>query len=300
MQRSWFIWVLSFVLLVSLCAGGYFVYKNNQFKDNIKTLEKENSHLSESLDFALSEIELKNTDIENLTTERDNFVMLYGSEKQRAEFAELQLGATRDVVSVLEKVNLMDDELLKKYSKVSFLNENYEPKSTSTIPVDYIYRKDREYTFLDSILPYLLNMIDDARAEGVDLSVLSSYRSFGEQSTLKSNYKLIYGSGANKFSADQGYSEHQLGTAVDFTTDKMGTNLVESFENSDTFKWLQNNAYKYGFILSYAHKNNYYQYEPWHWRFIGRDFATRIHEDGKNFYDLDQRLIDTYLISFFD
>ena len=50
------------------------------------------------------------------------------------------------------------------------------------------------------------------KKDGVDLLIISGFRSFNEQSNLKDNYKVVYGTGANKFSADQGYSEHQLGT----------------------------------------------------------------------------------------
>jgi LAS superfamily LD-carboxypeptidase LdcB len=133
----------------------------------------------------------------------------------------------------------------------------------------------------------------------LDLKILSAYRSFGEQGILKSGYKTFYGSGANQFSADQGYSEHQLGTTVDFTTSKLGLNF-ESFKNTPEYSWLATNAYKYGFTLSYPEGNSFYQFEPWHWRFVGTKLATRLHEEGKYFYDMDQRLIDQYLISIFD
>ena len=112
---------------------------------------------------------------------------------------------------------------------------------------------------------------------------------------------MTYGAGtANSFSAEQGYSEHQLGTAVDFVTSENGYYLTTSFENTKTFKWLQENAYKYGFILSYPKGNTYYQYEPWHWRFVGKDLARKLHRDEKTFYSMDQRDIDRYIGKLFD
>jgi D-alanyl-D-alanine carboxypeptidase len=60
------------------------------------------------------------------------------------------------------------------------------------------------------------------------------------------------------------------------------------------------NAYKYGFTLSYPKGNTSYVFEPWHWRFVGVKLATDLHNQGKNFYDLDQRSIDAYLVNFFD
>ena len=110
---------------------------------------------------------------------------------------------------------------------------------------------------------------------------------------------MFYGSGANSFSADQGYSEHQLGTTIDFTTEEIGASS-SVFGKTTAYQWLLENAYKYGFILSYPEANKYYQFEPWHWRFVGRGLAEKLHQEGKNFYDLDQREIDEYLISFFD
>ena len=127
----------------------------------------------------------------------------------------------------------------------------------------------------------------------------SAFRSFDTQASLKSGYKITYGSGANKFSADQGYSEHQLGTSVDFTTPDVGGNFSK-FQTDPAYQWLQNNAHHYGFILSYPEENTYYKFEPWHWRFVGVELASDLHGENKYFYDMDQREIDTYLIKLFD
>lgn len=131
------------------------------------------------------------------------------------------------------------------------------------------------------------------------MKVISAYRSFGAQSTLKSAYTVIYGSSANKFSADQGYSEHQLGTTIDFTTSKLGANFI-TFEKTESYTWLLQNAYRYGFILSYPENSDYYIFEPWHWRFVGKGLALQLHNENKNFNDLNQREIDEYLGSLFD
>ena len=129
----------------------------------------------------------------------------------------------------------------------------------------------------------------------------SAYRSFAEQRALKGDYTVTYGAGtANSFSADQGYSEHQLGTAVDFTNIKTGSSLTIKFGTTDSYQWLTANAYKYGFTLSYPENNYYYQFEPWHWRFVGVKLATMLHDTNKHFYDLSQRDIDQYLINIFD
>lgn len=103
--------------------------------------------------------------------------------------------------------------------------------------------------------PFLDNLLAAAQKAKIDLRVASAYRSFGEQSTLKSTYSVTYGAGsANAFSADQGYSEHQLGTTVDFTT--VATNgALDGFNATPAYTWLLANAYKYGFVLSYPEDN---------------------------------------------
>jgi zinc D-Ala-D-Ala carboxypeptidase len=220
------------------------------------------------------------------------------SERRQKESLEQELDDLDEKYDDLRKLQRTDSELLAKYSKVYFLSENYIPPSLIEIPQEYISNADKE-TFLRSAWKFLRDMVDDARDDGVDITIVSGYRSFETQSALKSGYKVTYGSGANAFSADQGYSEHQLGTTIDFSTKATG-GALDGFQNTPAFAWLQENAYKYGFILSYPAGNTYYQYEPWHWRFVGKKLADDLHDDKQNFYDLDQRDIDKYLISLFD
>ncbi len=221
------------------------------------------------------------------------------AEQQKNGAFEYQIGQIASTVGTLDKLSKTDKELLQKYSKVYFLNENYVPESLTDIPSKYLYDKSKETKIHTKVLPYLEDLMAEAQRNGINLQIISAYRSFGEQSTLKSTYIVTYGSGANAFSADQGYSEHQLGTAVDFTTSELGAGFSD-FKNTDGYKWLLQNAYLYGFILSYPEGNSYYQFEPWHWRFVGKSLANMLHQENKNFYDEDQRTIDSYLINIFD
>ena len=203
-------------------------------------------------------------------------------------------------VSYFEKLRTIDPEFLKKYSKVYFLNENYVPPKLVSIDPKYLANPDKLAQIHAGVWFYLQQMMEAARSNNASLQLVSGYRSFNTQTSLKSNYKVVYGAGtANQFSADQGYSEHQLGTAVDLTTASSTATFV-GFEKTTGYKWLVDNAYKYGFVLSYPPKNAYYQFEPWHWRFVGYHLAIKLHDDGRYFYDLDQRDIDAYLGSLFD
>lgn len=180
------------------------------------------------------------------------------------------------------------------------MNENYVPAHLSGIPNEYLYNEATPQQFLTEAWPFLKKLSDRAKADGVTLYVKSAYRSFGEQQSLKSSYTVVYGAGtSNSFSADQGYSEHQLGTTIDFITTGLGGQL-DGFDTTASYRWLLSNAYRFGFVLSYPKGNGYYVYEPWHWRFVGIKLATYLHENALNFYAVDQRAIDAYLINIFD
>lgn len=273
----------SLVTLSSIGFGVYEYHENNLLAAKSKALESQLQNVSESL----SQIQNQNSGLSN---------KLQSAEEKSATYSS-KLDEVQNKADALERLANTDPQVLYKYSKVFFLNENYDPAALTNIDTKYLWNKDKPLQFHDRAWPFLRSLLDDAKTNGVDLLIISAFRSFGTQAVLKSSYKVTYGAGtANSFSADQGYSEHQLGTTIDFTTAKVGGSF-NGFENTDAFKWLQANAYKYGFILSYPAKNSYYVYEPWHWRFVGLDLALKLHNEGKNFYDLDQREINTYLIT---
>lgn len=230
--------------------------------------------------------------------ENDELIDDLRKEKRRNDDFEEQIEEISGTVSVLDKLRRIDPELLIKYSKVSFLNEHYLPEKLEEIE-DKFVSNPKEQRIHVGAAPFLEDLLEDAEDDNIDLRIASAYRSFGTQAALKSQYSVVYGSGANQFSADQGYSEHQLGTAVDFTTPELN-GQIDGFETTPAYQWLLKNAYRYGFVLSYPPNNAYYQFEPWHWRFVGVDLATDLHKDKKYFYDLEQREIDEYLISIFD
>ncbi len=211
-----------------------------------------------------------------------------------------QVGSVSDTVGDLQKLSTIDPQLLAKYSKVFFLSDTYAPARLVEIPPKYAYLETTHLQVIPEILPFLEDMLSDAKDDGVDIYVSSAYRSFNTQSALKGQYKVTYGAGtANSFSADQGYSEHQLGTTLDFITTGTG-GALEGFDKKPAYQWMVQNAYKYGFVQSYPPNNGYYIYEPWHWRFVGVKLATKLHRTETFFYQMDQRTIDTYLISLFD
>lgn len=278
--------VVALQVLLILAVAGYGFYRYNNLK-------KEKADLANTLSLTQSSLlsaQDQSADLSKKLAEAQITI----------EGFQGQISSITSTVGTLQKLSQTDKELLAKYSKVYFLNENYTPSSLSQISSAYTFNKIIPLEVLTQVNPFLTRLLDSASRAGLSLEVISAYRSFGTQSTLKSTYKTTYGAGtANSFSADQGYSEHQLGTAVDFTTPKVADTFA-GFSKTPEYTWLQNNAYAYGFILSYPENNSFYVFEPWHWRFVGVALATQLHVAGKNFYDFDQRDIDLYLANIFD
>ena len=126
-----------------------------------------------------------------------------------------------------------------------------------------------------------VKLADAANLEGLTLKITTGYRDYNFQATLYNNYVKVDGvKNADTYSARPGYSEHQLGYSADLTN---GDNVdFGEFENTKEYKWLQENAYKYGFIMRYPKDKEYitgYVFESWHYRYVGVDVATYIYEN---------------------
>ncbi|MEQ1439793.1 M15 family metallopeptidase [Fontimonas sp. SYSU GA230001] len=116
-----------------------------------------------------------------------------------------------------------------------------------------------------------LAMQRHASSEGVDLRLVSAFRSVDFQTSLI-RARLDRGDALDtilRVNAPPGYSEHHTGRAVDVGTAGCAA-LDEAFEGTDAFRWLQANAGQFGFRMSYPRGNRQgYLYEPWHWCYAG-------------------------------
>ena len=140
--------------------------------------------------------------------------------------------------------------------------------------------------------PDLQAMMDAARAEGLSPLICSSYRTNEKQTTLYNNEVKKYLSQgysqtdaeaqARKWVAYPGTSEHQTGLAVDIVSASYQL-LDKKQESTPEQKWLMENSYKYGFILRYPNEKSEITgiyYEPWHYRYVGKEVAKEIHDKG--------------------
>lgn len=262
--------------------------------ENLNTLALS---LGKSINQVEQNISKTNKDLKQSTEEA---ALALSEEKEKLASLQEETKKIGGTVGDLEKLSKVDEELLQKYSKVFFLNEHYVPSSLSEIKNDYLYSERKTQTIHTNVLPFLTEMIDDAKQEGVIIYVKSAYRGFNEQDITKATFTSVFGEdSANQFSADQGYSEHQLGTTIDLITPGLGGEL-DGFYGTAAHQWLVANAHNYGFVMSYPQNNEFYVFEPWHWRFVGTTLATQLNDEDLYFYDRSQHDLNSYLSTLFD
>lgn len=175
------------------------------------------------------------------------------------------------------KNSLLENTDLILVNKSFHISKNFFPidlTSISTYDVEYIKRDNENMLASKHALDYYQLMYNEAKANNIDLVIFSAYRTYQKQ------YDLYYNVNRkdDNYSAKPGYSEHHTGLAFDISDTIHGLTL--NFSKSKTYKWLINNSYKYGFILRYPqNKENItmYSYEPWHFRYVGIETATKIY-----------------------
>ena len=134
------------------------------------------------------------------------------------------------------------------------------------------------------VMESLKALLAEANKQDRKLLLLSTYRSYQDQVSIYQSLVQQMGEDrANRVSAKPGHSEHQLGTTIDFTSPSVNYDLVESFAQTAEGSWLGENAYRFGFIMSYPQDKESitgYAYEPWHYRYVGAEAATAMHQQG--------------------
>ena len=163
-------------------------------------------------------------------------------------------------------------------NKYNYLTEDYVPSNLENISTTYA---KSGMQLVKEAKEAFETLSENAKKEGMNVIAMSSYRSYDYQVNLYNNYVAQDGKeAADKYSARPGYSEHQTGLAVDvYNLDLPYT----SFEETEEFTWMQENAYKYGFILRFPKDKvdiTGYQYESWHYRYVGKKVAKEIKDNN--------------------
>lgn len=165
-------------------------------------------------------------------------------------------------------------------NKHRYLDENYEPNDLMEIPKEYASEEGMQSSRI--AFNAYREMSEAASKEGYNIIINSAYRSYKDQIDLSNYYLKWYGQGyVDKYVAKPGFSEHQTGLCYD-----IGSRSVNVFANSKEYEWMQNNAYKYGFIERFTKRYENitgFRMEPWHYRYVGKDIAKYIHDNNISF-----------------
>lgn len=179
------------------------------------------------------------------------------------------------------------DDLLVLVNKQYQLPSTYAPSDLVSINNSGI-RTTKSGLYVRSIvIGDLTEMVQAASSVGIDIAALSAYRTYATQQSTY-NYWVAYNGGntdaADQVSARAGHSQHQLGTAIDFTTNEIGDQLGSQFGGTAAANWLASNAWKYGFVLAFPagwESTTGFSYEAWHFRYIGKGNASEWHKSGQ-------------------
>ena len=162
-------------------------------------------------------------------------------------------------------------------NKYSALGAEFEPE---LVKMDAAYTTVPNAKMQPVAYEAFVKMAEAASQDGFRLYSVSAYRSYQTQKRLYQTYVATDGLElAESYSARPGYSEHQTGLSVDINT----ADFYSNFQNTDTYRWLRENSWKYGFILRYPEGKERitgYQFEPWHYRYVGVEIAQTCEEQG--------------------
>ena len=176
-------------------------------------------------------------------------------------------------------INQNEKMIVNKFYK---LNEDYKPNNLVNIPLSYSYGKEGDNKLLDYAYEKFIELWNAANEKGYYLMVTSSYRDYKDQEEIYESRKKSLGERkADEVAARPGHSEHQTGLVIDMTSIK--EKYDNDFTNSEAYKWLKENAYKYGFIERYPEGKTYitgYSPESWHWRYVGPEIARKMHDEN--------------------
>ena len=263
----------------------YKLLKIGYNKDEVKKIEK----LSDKTKDYILSLEY-NDDLVNLINEK------YFIEKNLKTYIEYNKDTDKNLTDVIAIVNvgannnwytntkksdISKGNLMLK-NKFYSLDNTYNSDNMKKVSNQYSYGENQMVT--EDTYDAFLSMFNAAKKEDLTLIINSSFRSYEEQEEVYNDYKNTRGEEyADSIAAHPGFSEHQTGMAIDIQT--YGSK-ASTFEEFDEFKWLQENAHKYGFILRYPKGKEYitgYAYESWHYRYVGIEAATYIHENDITF-----------------
>lgn len=201
----------------------------------------------------------------------------------------VNIGLDQEFYTNIQKALGMNSSLIL-VNKFYYLDKDYIPNNLEEI--------DNQYSVAGKQLVNVARisfecLAKKAKEEGFNIRAVSTYRSYDYQTNLYNNYVKQDGvQEADKYSARPGFSEHQTGLAVD--VDNVVTSF-NNFEETEEYKWMLENAHKYGFILRYPKEKEDitgYIYEPWHYRYVGVNIASFIYQNNLTYEEYYFKYLD--------
>lgn len=237
--------------------GDYDINKEGEYQ--LKYYAKDSSGNINTKDFVLKVVSLKNAPISY-----NNF-----KDYKDGEY----ITTTGHTLTINNGIAYIDNYII--VNKTYKLPSSYKP----TNPYSGTIASDSCTNCIDKETMEAFKIMEaDARSIGLNIYISSGYRSYNRQDTLFKNYSSRDGiSAADKYSARAGHSEHQSGFCFDLNS------IDDSFATTNEGKWIDNNAYLYGFIIRYPKGKEEitgYQYESWHLRYVGKELAKKLYNDG--------------------
>ncbi len=258
--------VLILVIIFVLAFKGCNSKKKNNDKTvpaNTETTTDDNKTATEN-----NSENIKSEETQDASTSSDN-----SSDYSGSQYADSQSVSSKGFsIQTINGITYVDGVLIanKTYSLPSdFIPQDPEVPVTS----------QRSTTSLDrTLMSAWRTMQADASSQGLNIYIASAYRSYSYQVNLYNSYVARDGkAAADTYSSRPGNSEHQTGLCFDLNS------IDDSFGDTAEGRWVNDNCYKYGFCIRFPKgKDAYtgYQYESWHLRYVGKDLAEKLYNNG--------------------
>lgn len=230
-------------------------------------------------------------------TKKDGEYILY----HVAEDSSGNINKQKFTLTVKENANVTISKTnkgneIKNYYGITYIDDVIVVNKTYNLPSNFapnnLVTINGYIKIVDYVKDAFIELTSDSKALGLNIYASSGYRSYNDQNYIYNNYVKWDGQeNADTYSARAGHSEHQTGLAIDVNT------IDSSFDGTAESNWLKDNCYKYGFIIRYPKDKDSitgYMYEPWHIRYVGKEFAQKLYNNGdwitiEEYYGIDSK-----------
>lgn len=220
----------------------------------------------------------------------DRYLKYMDEEREDEETTVLHVNLNLDIPDYEQAVEVVKFSTDMFVNKHHYLDKNFKVDDLVTVDSKYTVGNEKIQANREAYNAFL-SMLKDGEKEDMHFLINSCYRSYEDQEETWNTYKGLYGDNyVLKYVAKPGFSEHQTGLGFD-----IASTTSNVFVDSKESKWLFDNAYKYGFIYRYPkglESITGYNYESWHYRYVGKKIAKYIEDHNITFDEYYVRFLD--------